>query len=105
MNVVMWTVVLCVVIAGLASLTGCGTFTLGTSTPARGQSAEQHQLDRLACKDEAALAANTAGQQIVNGVLSATVLLEPIAFERQKSTQRATFSRCMTARGYTVTLP
>jgi hypothetical protein len=86
-------------------IASCGTYPLGTSTPARGQSVQQHQIDRLACKDEAQLAASTAGNQIVNGVLSATVLLEPIAYERDKSTQRAAFARCMTDRGYTVTAP
>jgi hypothetical protein len=91
--------------AAACFVVSCGTYPLGTSTPARGQSAQQHQLDRLACKDEAALAASTAGNQIVNGVLSATVLLEPIAYERQKATQRAAFARCMTERGYTVTAP
>lgn len=86
-------------------LVSCGTYPLGTSTPARGQSAQQHQLDRLACKDEAQLAASTASNQILNGVLSATVLLEPIAYEREKSTQRGAFASCMSERGYTVTAP
>ena len=86
-------------------LSGCGTYPLGTSTPARGQSAQQHDVDRLACKDEAQLAANTAVNQMVNGVLSATVLLEPIAYERQKRTERATFARCMSERGYNVIVP
>lgn len=86
-------------------LFGCGTYSLGTATALRGQSVQQLELDRLACKDAASLAANSAGNQIANGLLNATVILAPVARERDKDTQRTAFAKCMAARGYQVTPP
>jgi hypothetical protein len=87
------------------SITGCGTFTLGNVRPQAGKSAEQQQLDTLTCKDQANLAANSAGRQTGDFLLGLTIVGAPVAYEMDKAKQRQVFADCMHARGYVVTLP
>jgi hypothetical protein len=87
------------------SIAGCGTFTLGNVRPQTGKSSEQQQLDTLTCKDQASLAANSAGRQTGDFLLGLTIVGAPVAYEMDKAKQRQVFADCMQARGYVVTLP
>jgi hypothetical protein len=86
-------------------VTACGTYTLGNVHPQAGKSADQQQLDTLTCKDQANLAANTAGRQTGDFLLGLTIVGAPVAFEREKAKEREVFADCMKARGYVVTPP
>ena len=81
----------------------CGTYTLGNVHPQSGKTTDQQQLDTLTCKDQANLAANTAGRQTGDFLLGLTIVGAPVAFEREKAKEREVFADCMTARGYVVT--
>jgi hypothetical protein len=85
------------------AVTACGTYTLGNVRPQVGKTAEQQQLDTLTCKDQANLAANTAGRQTGDFLLGLTIIGTPVAIEREKAKEREVFADCMTARGYVVT--
>jgi hypothetical protein len=87
------------------TLAACGTFPLGTVKPQTGKTADQQQSDTLYCKDQAHLAASTAGQQAEAFLLGLTIIGTPIAYEHDKSTQRETFAKCMQAKGYVVQPP
>jgi hypothetical protein len=87
------------------SIGGCGAFTLGNVRPQTGKSSEQQQLDTLTCKDQASLAANSAGRQTGDFLLGLTIVGAPVAYEMDKAKQRQVFADCMQARGYVVTLP
>jgi hypothetical protein len=87
------------------SIAGCGTFTLGNVRPQTGKSPEQQQLDTLTCKDQANLAANSAGRQTGDFLLGLTIVGAPVAYEMDKAKQRQVFADCMKARGYVVTSP
>jgi hypothetical protein len=86
-------------------LTACGTFPLGDVQPQTGKTADQQQSDTLYCKDQAHLAASTAGQQTEAFLLGLTIIGTPIAYEHDKATQRETFAKCMAAKGYVVRAP
>jgi hypothetical protein len=81
----------------------CGTFNLGNVRPQTGKTAEQQQLDTLTCKDQANLAANSAGRQTGDFLLGLTIVGVPVAYEMDKAKQRQVFADCMQARGYVVT--
>jgi hypothetical protein len=83
----------------------CGTFNLGSVRPQVGKTSEQQQLDTLTCKDQANLAANSAGRQTGDFLLGLTIVGAPVAYEMDKAKQRQVFADCMQARGYVVTLP
>jgi hypothetical protein len=85
------------------SIAACGTFTLGNVRPQAGRTAEQQQLDTLTCKDQATLAANSAGRQTGDFLLGLTIVGAPVAYEMDKAKQRQVFADCMKARGYVVT--
>jgi hypothetical protein len=87
------------------ALAACGTFTLGTAQPQAGKTADQQQSDTLYCKDQAHLAASTAGQQTEAFLLGLTIIGTPIAYEHDKATQREAFAKCMQAKGYVVQPP
>ncbi len=90
-------------IIGALFLAGCGTFPLaGKITPPSGKGQDQQQLDLLACKDQAHLAANTAGRQAGNFLLGMTIVGAPVAYELDKSKQREVFAACMSQRGYEI---
>jgi hypothetical protein len=63
-------------------LTACGTFPLGDVQPQTGKTPDQQQSDTLYCKDQAHLAASTAGQQTAAFLLGLTIIGTPIAYER-----------------------
>jgi len=86
------------------SIAACGTFTLGNVRPQAGRTAEQQQLDTLTCKDQANLAANSAGRQTGDFLLGLTIVGAPVAYEMDKAKQRQVFADCMRARGYVVTV-
>ena len=86
-------------------LTACGTFPLGDAQRQTGRTADQQQSDTLYCKDQAHLAANTAGQQTEAFLLGLTIIGTPIAYEHDKATQRDVFARCMATKGYLVRPP
>jgi hypothetical protein len=93
-----------ILIALLASAaTACGTFTLGNVRPQAGKNADQQQLDTLTCKDQATLAANTAGRQTGDFLLGLTIVGTPFAIEREKAKEREVFAECMQKLGYVVT--
>lgn len=86
--------------------TACGTFQLASNIyPPAGKSKDQQETDILVCKDQAKLAANTAGRQTGAFFLGMTIVGAPVAFELEKSKQREVFAQCLTARGYTVLSP
>ena len=95
-------------IVGLClSLGACGTFQLAGSdsrVPA-GKTKSEVQLDILACKDQASVESQTAGDQARGFVLGATLSLIGVAidYEQQKADQRRIFKDCMEAKGYTIT--
>ncbi|HOY78804.1 MAG: SHOCT domain-containing protein [Zoogloea sp.] len=90
-------------IIGVLLLSGCGTFSLaGKITPPTGKGQDQQQLDLLACKDQARLAANTAERQAGAFLLGLTIVGAPVAYELEKSKQREVFAACMSQRGYEV---
>lgn len=80
----------------------CGSYTLGYVQPQPGTTAQQQQLDTLSCKDEAKLAASSAGQTAAQFMLGLTIIGYPAGVEMERSTQRQTFTDCMTQRGYAV---
>jgi hypothetical protein len=81
----------------------CGTFPLsGGIYPPPGKSSDQQQIDVLACQDQAHLAINSAGRQVGDFLLGATLIGAPIAYELDKSKGREVYAQCMTARGYRV---
>jgi hypothetical protein len=84
-------------------VSACGTFTLGNVRPQAGKTAEQQQLDTLTCKDQANLAANTAGRQTGDFFLGLTIVGTPFAIEREKAKEREVFTDCMQKLGYVVT--
>lgn len=84
-------------------LSGCGTFNLGNVRAQSGKTAEQQQLDTLTCKDQANLAANSAGRQTGDFLLGLTIVGTPVAIEREKAKEREVFAECMTKLGYVVT--
>jgi len=86
----------------LTGVTACGTYTLGNVRPQAGKTAEQQQLDTLTCKDQANLAANTAGRQTGDFLLGLTIVGTPFAIEREKAKEREVFTDCMQKLGYTV---
>lgn len=88
----------------VCGIAGCGTFNLGNVRPQAGRTAEQQQLDTLTCKDQASLAANSAGRQTGDFLLGLTIVGAPVAYEMDKAKQRQVFADCMQARGYMVTL-
>jgi hypothetical protein len=81
----------------------CGTFNLGNVRPQIGKTSEQQQLDTLTCKDQANLAANSAGRQTGDFLLGLTIVGAPVAYEMDKAKQRQVFADCMHARGYVMT--
>jgi hypothetical protein len=81
----------------------CGTFNLGNVRPQVGKTSEQQQLDTLTCKDQANIAANSAGRQTGDFLLGLTIVGAPVAYEMDKAKQRQVFADCMQARGYVVT--
>jgi hypothetical protein len=83
-------------------LSGCGTFSLGNVEPQAGKTADQEQLDILACKDQAHDAAASAGEQTKEFFLGLTVVGAPAAYESGKDKQREAFKTCMMAKGYVV---
>lgn len=89
----------------LVLLAGCGTFILGNVHPQAGKTAEQQQLDTLACKDQANLAVNSAGRQAGDFLLGFTIVGAPVAYEMDKAKQREVFADCMHGKGYAVTQP
>lgn len=87
-------------------LSGCGTFQLASDVrPLSSKTQEQQQLDNLACKDQARLAANTAERQTGAFLLGMTIVGAPVAFELEKAKQREVFKSCMEAKGYRVLPP
>lgn len=97
---------LCVVLCALgALLAACGTFQLGRVQPQSGKTAEQQQLDTLTCKDQARLAAESAGQQTKEFLLGLTIIGTPVAYESDKAKQREVFTTCMRSKGYAVLRP
>lgn len=93
-------VFLILLVAGLA---GCGTFQLGKTRPKVPKTPEQQQLDGLACKDEARLAAGTTERQAGAFLLGMTIIGTPVAYALDRQKQREVFKTCMEARGYDVT--
>jgi hypothetical protein len=81
----------------------CGTFNLGNVRPQVGKTSEQQQLDTLTCKDQANLAANSAGRQTGDFLLGLTIVGAPVAYEMDKAKERQVFADCMHVRGYVVT--
>src|SRR5580658_680329 len=86
-------------------LVSCGTFPLGNVQPQSGRTAEQQQSDTLYCKDQAQLAANSAGRQTGDFLLGLTIVGAPVAYEMDKSKQREVFAGCMQDKGYVVIPP
>lgn len=87
-----------------ASLGAC-TFQLGIVRPQASRNADQQQLDTLACKDQANLAASSTGRQTGNFLLGLTIIGTPLAYHLDKVKQRQVFADCMHERGYTVDAP
>lgn len=88
------------------ALAGCGTFSLASEiVPPKGKTADQQQLDVLACKDQATLAANAGDKQAAEFLLGFTIIGYPAGVQMDRDTQRETFKQCMEARGYTVLPP
>jgi Short C-terminal domain len=83
--------------------TACGTFQLANNIQAPvGKTTDQEQSDILVCKDQAKMAASTAGKQAEGFLLGMTIVGAPAAYDLDKKTQRETFAKCMRAKGYTV---
>jgi hypothetical protein len=55
----------------------CGTYNLGNVRPQATKTADQQQLDTLTCKDQASLAAKSAGRQTADFFLGLTVVGAP----------------------------
>ncbi len=91
--------------ATVALLASCGTFPLGNVQPQSGRSADQQQSDTLYCKDQAQLAANSAGRQTGDFLLGLTIVGAPVAYELDKTKEREVFASCMQEKGYTVIPP
>lgn len=87
----------------IAVLAGCGSFNLGYVQAQAGKTADQQQLDTLACKDQAYHEANTAGRHVGSFLAGMTIIGAPIAIEAEKAKQREVFTACMQDRGYTIT--
>lgn len=92
-------------VAATLTLSGCGTFSLGTALPQTPKTANEQQLDSLECKDKARLAASTANRQVGAFLLGMTIIGAPAAFELDKSKQREVYKECMEGRGYKVVPP
>lgn len=91
------------VFATVAFLTGCATtFQLGKVQPQPGRTADQQQLDTLTCKDQAHMAVQSGAQQAKEFWLGFTIVGYPAAIASDKAKQRAVFTQCMQAKGYTV---
>jgi hypothetical protein len=86
-------------------LAGCGSFQLGTSYPAQGQTRAQLEQDILVCKDRASTEANTTGRQVGAFLAGLTIVGAPVAIADDRRKQREVFSACMTERGYRVEPP
>lgn len=85
---------------------GCGTFQLSSgAVPLSPKSQDQMQIDNLTCKDQAKLAASTAGMQAGAFALGYTIVGIPLAFELEKAKQREVYKSCMETRGYRVLPP
>jgi hypothetical protein len=84
---------------------GSCTFPLGYVQPRADKTPEQKELDTLACKDKAHLAASGTGQQVGAFFLGMTIVGLPVAYALDRSTQQRVFQECMASRGYTVTPP
>ena len=89
-------------VAACLLLCGC-VFSLGHVQPQTGKNADQQQLDTLTCKDQAHLAASTAGRQTGAFLLGLTVVGTPVAMKLDRNKQRGVFQECMAGKGYTVT--
>ena len=94
-----------VVVAALVCA-ACGTFQLASNVHAPpGRTKDQMQLDILTCKDQARLETDKAENQVKDFLLGLTIIGAPIAYEKDKATQRDVFAKCMADRGYRVDPP
>lgn len=87
------------------ALAGCGTFPLASGVNHPSKTQQEMQLDTLACKDRARLAASSAERQAGAFALGLTIIGAPLAYELDKRKQREVFKSCMEARGYEVLPP
>lgn len=89
----------------IVSITGCGSFPLGTAYAPPGVTQHQLDFDILSCKDRAHHEANTSERQIGSFLAGMTLVGVPIAIEAEKAKQREIYKQCMEARGYRIELP
>ena len=91
------------IFAVVALLSGCATtFNLGTVHPQAGRTADQQQLDTLTCKDQAHLSVESGAQQAKEFWLGFSIVGYPAAIAIDRAKQRAIFTECMQAKGYSV---
>jgi hypothetical protein len=93
-----------VVVAALLCVS-CGTFQLGNVHVPADRTKDQAQLDILTCKDQAHLETDKAENQVKDFLLGLTIIGAPVAYEKDKATQREVFAKCMGDRGYRVDPP
>ena len=91
------------IVGCLFVLSGCGNIPLATNIQHPEKTKDQMQLDILVCKDQAQMSLTDANNQAADFILGATIIGAPVAYERDKDTERRVFASCMRERGYTLT--
>lgn len=87
-------------------LSACGTYNLANSVQAPlDKSGSQKETDTLACTHQADMAVNSAGRQVGDFILGATIIGAPVAYQMDKKSARNAFANCMNARGYNLVMP